>query len=152
MDYCSLFPGVSLDRPRFMALAAAVLRQAEDLQAVTGEINRAFSPEHAQGLQLDALGASLGLSRPALPAGGAAPDETFREYIRKKLLLWTWDGTNGSVPAVLAETAPGAVQEDGMDGTVTVAGAGEQPAPVKELFPVAAGIRVIINEEGVDTV
>ena len=128
-----------------MALAAAVLRQAEDLQAVVGEINRAFSPEYAQGAQLDALGASLGLSRTDLSAGGVT-DETFRDYVRKKLLLWTWDGRNGSVPELLERITPGAGQEDNMDGTVTVTGAGVQPVPVKELFPVTAGIRITVNE------
>jgi len=30
-----------------------------------------------------------------------------------------------------------------MDGTVTVIDAGTQPVPVKELFPVTSGVRVV---------
>ena len=142
-DYLSLFPGNTREKPRFMALAETLLRQVTDLQAVVRELNAAFAPEYAQGAQLDALGASLGLSRADISVNEPVPDEMFRDYLLKKLQLWTWDGTNGSVPGLLAEIQPGAVQTDNLDGTVTVTGAGEQPVPVKGLFPVSAGIRCL---------
>ena len=141
--YLGLFPGSTREKPRFMAVASALLRQVMDLQTVVAELNAAFSPSSAQGTQLDALGESLGLSRLDTTAGAAATDEVYRDFIRKKLIQWGWDGTNKAVPAIVAKIQQGASQVDNMNGTVTVTGAGTQPAPVKALFPVTAGIRSV---------
>ena len=140
-EYLSLFSGNNREKQRFMALASAVLGQVTDLQAVVGEINGAFAPETAQGVQLDALGASLGLSRADTSAGVTASDAVFRDYIRKKLIRWGWDGTNRTVQELAEKIKPGTVETDNQNGTVTVTGAGSQPAALKDLFPVPAGIR-----------
>ena len=140
-DYLTLFPGSSREKTRFMALAAAVLRQVTDLQAVVGEINGAFAPESAQGTQLDILGASLGLSRSDTADGVSVTDVVFRDFIRKKLVRWSWDGRNATVSEVLEKIQPGAAMADNQNGTVTVTGAGVQPAPVKDLFPIPGGVR-----------
>jgi len=140
-DYIALFPGSTREKQRFMGMAAAVLQQVTDLQAVVGQINEAYSPASAQGSQLDALAESLGLSRLDTSAGAAASDEAFRDFIRKKLIQWGWDGTNKAVPAIVAKIQSGAIQIDNMNGTVTVTDAGTQPAQVKELFPITAGVR-----------
>ena len=124
-----------------MEMAAAVLQQVIDLQAVVGQINGAFAPESAQGVQLEALAASLGLSRLDTSDGAAVADADFRDFIRKKLIQWSWDGRNKTVPAIVAKIQQGASQTDNMNGTVTVTGAGTQPAPVKDLFPITAGVR-----------
>lgn len=142
-DYLALFPGSSREKQRFMALATAVLQQVVELQTVVGEINGAFSPESAQGLQLDILGASLGLSRAETSAGVLASDVVFRDFIRKKLIRWGWDGRNVTVPEVMGKIQPGAAIADNQNGTVTVTGAGVQPAAVKDLFPIAAGVRAV---------
>lgn len=139
-DYLALFPGSTREKPRFMALAAAVLQQAADLQAVVSQINEAFAPQTANGAQLDALGASLGLSRADTSAGIAASDETFRDYILKKLILWGWDGTNRTVPAITERLQPGSSELDNQDGSVTITGAGAQPAEPNRLYPVPAGV------------
>jgi hypothetical protein len=141
MDYLSLFPGSTRERQRFMALATAVLQQVMDLQGVVSQINGAFAPERAQGAQLDVLAASLGLSRVDTSAGVTVSDATFRDFIRKKLIQWSWDGRNVTVSDVLTKIQPGARQTDNMNGTVTVTGAGSQPAPVKGLFPIPGGVR-----------
>jgi hypothetical protein len=140
-DYLSLFPGSTREKTRFMALATAVLQQVTDLQAVVGQINDAYSPVSAQGSQLDVLAESLGLDRLDTSAGAAVTDEAFRDFIRKKLIQWSWDGTNKAVPALVAKIQQGASQTDNMNGTVTVTNAGTQPAPVKDLFPITAGVR-----------
>jgi hypothetical protein len=140
-DYLSLFPGSTREKSRFMAVASAVLQQIVDLQAVVGELNAAFSPDSAQGAQLDALGESLGLSRLDTTAGAAATDEVYRDFIRKKLIRWGWDGTNKSVPGIAEQLQAGSVEKDNLNGTVTITGAGTQPAAVKELYPIPAGIR-----------
>ena len=142
-DYLALFPGSSREKQRFMALATAVLQQVVELQAVVGEINGAFSPESAQGEQLDMLGASLGLSRADTSAGVTASDVVFRDFIQKKLIRWGWDGRNVTVPEVIGKIQPGAAIADNQNGTVTVTGAGVQPAAVKDLFPIAAGVRAV---------
>ena len=142
-DYLSLFPGSTREKQHFMSLAEAILQQVTDLQAVVSQINRAFSPESAQGNQLDVLGASLGLSRADTSAGVTASDVVFRDFIRKKLIRWGWDGRNVTVPEILSKIQPGAAIADNQNGTVTVTDAGTQPAQVKELFPVSAGIRVV---------
>ena len=140
-DYIALFPGSTREKQRFMGMAAAVLQQVTDLQTVVGQINEAFTPESAQGSQLDVLAESLGLSRLDTSAGAAVSDEAFRDFIRKKLIQWGWDGTNKAVPAIVAKIQSGAIQIDNMNGTVTVTDAGTQPAPVKALFPITAGVR-----------
>ena len=140
-DYLSLFPGSTREKARFMSLAGAVLRQVMDLQALVGELNAAFSPATAQGMQLDALGESLGLSRLDTSAGAAATDEVYRDFIRKKLIRWGWDGTNKTVPGITEQLQAGSVENDNQNGTVTVTGAGTQPAAVKDLYPVTAGVR-----------
>ena len=140
-DYLSLFPGSTREKARFMSLAGAVLHQVMDLQALVGELNAAFSPASAQGVQLDALGESLGLSRLDTSAGAAATDEVYRDFIRKKLIRWGWDGTNKTVPGITERLQAGSVEKDNQNGTVTVTGAGTQPAAVKDLYPVTAGVR-----------
>ena len=140
-DYLSIFPGSTREKTRFMALANAVLRQVTDLQEIVSELNAAFAPGLARGEQLDALAASLGLSRSDTTAGSDITDEAFRDYIRKKLIRWGWDGTNASVPAIVAKIRAGAEQVDNQNGSVTVTGAETQPAAVKEIFPIPAGVR-----------
>ena len=140
-DYIALFPGSTREKQRFMAIATVVLQQVMDLQAVVGQINGAFVPESAQESQLDALAESLGLSRLDTSAGAAVSDEAFRDFIRKKLIQWSWDGTNKAVPEIVEKIQQDANQVDNMNGTVTVTGAGTQPASVKELFPITAGVR-----------
>ena len=125
-----------------MSLAGAVLQQVMDLQATVEELNAAFAPATARGTQLDALGESLGLSRLDTSAGAAATDEVYRDFIRKKLIRWGWDGTNKTVPGITERLQAGSVENDNRNGTVTVTGAGMQPAAVKDLYPVTAGIGV----------
>ena len=124
-----------------MSLAGAVLQQVMDLQATVEELNAAFAPASAQGVRLDALGESLGLSRLDTSAGAAATDEVFRDFIRKKLIRWGWDGTNKAVPGITEQLQAGSMENDNQNGTVTVTGAGTQPAAVKEIWPIPAGVR-----------
>ena len=59
MEWLSLFPGASRDRPRFMALAEAVLRQVSDLAALTAQMQAGFSFARAEGIQLDKIAAAI---------------------------------------------------------------------------------------------
>ena len=134
LAYClSLFPGASREKARFMALAEAVLRQAADLIPLTAQLQSGFSFASAEGIQLDALAASVGLSRET-----GMTDEAFRQYLLAKLALWTWDGTNKGVPEVFAAALAGIREEDNQDGTVTVTPSGIR----QDLLPVPAGVRI----------
>ena len=132
-DYLALFPGASREKPRFMALAQAVLQQVVDLMTLIESIQSGFSFATAEGTQLDAIAEAVGLSREL-----GMTDEAFRAYLLQKLKLWSWDGTNLGVPAVLPE---GVTETDNLNGTVTVSPAGVTP----DLLPLPAGIRAIHN-------
>ena len=129
--YLALFPGASREKPRLMALAEAVLQQVLDLMTLIESIQSGFSFAAAEGEQLDAIAEAVGLSREY-----GMTDEAFRAYLLQKLKLWTWDGTNVGVPAVLPE---GVTETDNLDGTVTVSPAGTR----QDLLPIPAGVRMI---------
>lgn len=132
---------------RFSALAEAVLQQAEDLAAVLPSLLSGFSLEEATGVQLDQLGESMGLSR----SSAADPsDETYRAYIRAKLLLWRWDGSAGSVPALLDAAFPGQGvtltdygTEHGFVARVIAGNTEHLPGAPADLLPVPSGVTLI---------
>ena len=129
-DYLSLFPGASREKPRFMALAEAVLSQAMDLVPLSASLQSGYSFASAEGIQLDAIAEALSLKRDP-----GSTDEAFRQYLLDKLLLWTWDGTNEGVPAILPQ---GVAESDNGNGTVTVS-----PSSTRmDVLPVPAGIRI----------
>ena len=140
-EYLALFPGATREKTRFMTLAGAVLRQVTDLQEVIGTMNGAFSFAGAEGLQLDAFAEALGIRRAEL--GENVPDSAFRQYIRGKLALRRWIGTNGTAQAMLDEALPGRTETDNQDGTVTVTPDGDR---WKTLLPVSAGVKTMNNK------
>ena len=99
-DYLALFPGASREKPLFMALAEALLRQTVDLMALAAALQPGFSFAAAAGKQLDDLASAVGLKRS--DAGAGASDSDFRQFLLAKLVLWTWDGTNENAPAALS--------------------------------------------------
>ncbi len=125
MDYLSLFPSASRGKPRFMALAAAVLRQVTDLQALISTMESGFSVASAVGVQLDLLGETFHI--PRLPG---QTDEEYQTYLQQRLKLYRWTGMNEDVDNVLP---PGVTMSDNGDGTVTV-------TPSDAVAPVPAGI------------
>ena len=130
----TLFPAYTRRKPRFCALAQAILSQAQDLESTIREIPAAFSPEGAAGTRLEALGSASGLPRPE----GMA-DEDYRQYLLAKFTLFTWDGTNGTAQPLLESVFPGSTISDNGDGTVTV----HPISALQEtyhLYPVPAGI------------
>ena len=127
----NLFSPAVRKLPRFSSLAEAVLQQVADLQGVIPEMEAVFSLATATGVQLDLLGDTLGLER------DSRSDAEYRELIRSKLALWRWNGTNETVPAVLAEAFP---EQD-----VSLADNGDCSVTVNEtigsdLLPVPAGV------------
>ena len=125
MDYLSLFPSASRGKPRFMALAAAILRQVTDLQALISTMESGFSVASAVGVQLDLLGETFHI--PRLPG---QTDEEYQTYLQQRLKLYRWTGMNEDVDNVLPENV---TMSDNGDGTVTV-------TPSDAVAPVPAGI------------
>ncbi len=133
-DYMSLFPAYTRDKPRFTALAQAVLRQAEDLTALVPSLESGFSFAQAVGVQLDCLGESVSVQRQE-----GWDDETYRAVLLKKLRLYTWDGTNETVSQFLDA---GQSQHDNGDGSVTARAESPLPLPANEVFPVPIGVEI----------
>ena len=132
----TLFPAYTCRKPRFCALAPAIVSQAQDLETTIREIPAAWSPDEARGVRLDALGSASGLPRPE----GMA-DEDYRKYLLAKFALFTWDGTNGNAQPLLTSVFPGSTISDNGDGTVTV----HPVSALQEqyhLWPVPAGVFV----------
>ncbi len=139
--YLSLFPPHTQKKTRFMALAETVLSQATDLMTlVTDGFPAARLPETAEGICLDAVGELLGVPRLA-----GMEDADYRFLLRAKQAAHHWDGTNGTLPEVLAAAFPGleARLTDNQDGTVTAWLRGSCPVPLEEILPVPAGVKML---------
>ena len=133
MDYMTLFPGYTRDKPHFAALAAAVLQQVNDLIALVPEMESGFSVAHAVGEQLDALGVSL-----SIPRQSGWNDETYRSILLRKLRRNQWNGLNDSAFEYVDE---GENFTDNCNGTVTATTV--EAVPAKEVMPVPMGVRAI---------
>ena len=139
MDYRTLFPAFMRDKPCFAALAQAILSQVTDLISVIQAIPAAFSPGFAEGIQLAAVGESVGCPRPE-----GMTDADYRQYLLAWLYLVNWNGTNETAQSVLSSMFPGSTISDNVNGTVTVHAAD----PLQEeygLYPLPAGIGVVMT-------
>ncbi len=133
LDYMTLFPGYIRDKPRFAALAAAVLQQVNELMALVPALESGFSVGQAVGVQLDALGASVSVSRQ-----NGWDDETYRSILLRKLRRNQWNGLNDSAFEYIDA---GETFTDNCNGTVTAVTV--ETVPAKEVMPVPIGIRTI---------
>ena len=133
MDYMTLFPEYIRDKPRFAALAVAVLQQVYDLIALVPELESGFSVAHAVGAQLDALGVSL-----AIPRQSGWNDETYRSILMRKLRRNQWNGLNDSAFEYVDE---GETFTDNCNGTVTATTV--EAVPAKDVMPVPMGFKAV---------
>ena len=133
MDYMTLFPGYTRDKPRFAALAAAVLKQVNDLIALVSALESGFSVAHAVGAQLDALGVSL-----SFPRQSGWSDETYRCILLRKLRRNQWNGLNDSAFEYVDEGETFCDNGDGTVSSVTV-----EEVDAGDVMPVPMGIRAI---------
>ena len=133
MDYMTLFPAYTRDKPHFAALAAAVLQQVTDLIALVPDLESGFSVAHAVGAQLDALGASL-----SSPRQSGWDDETYRSILLRKLRRNQWNGLNDSAFEYVDE---GETFIDNCNGTVTAATV--EAVPAGEVMPVPMGFKAV---------
>ena len=133
MDYMTLFPAYTLDKPHFAALAAAVLQQVTDLIALVPDLESGFSVAHAVGAQLDALGASL-----SFPRQNGWNDETYRSILLRKLRRNQWNGLNDSAFEYVDE---GETFSDNCNGTVTASTV--EAVAANEVMPVPMGFKAV---------
>ena len=133
MDYMTLFPGYTRDKPRFAALDAAVLQQVYDLIALVPELESGFSVAHAVGEQLDALGVSL-----SIPRQSGWNDETYRSILLRKLRRNQWNGLNDSAFEYIDA---GETFIDNCNGTVTAVTV--EAVPAGEVMPVPMGFKAV---------
>ena len=133
MDYMTLFPGYIRAKPRFAALAGAVLQQVYDLIALVPSLESGFSVGQAVGVQLDAVGDSVSVRR-----GSGWDDETYRSILLRKLRRNQWNGLTDSAFEYVDE---GEAFCDNGNGTVTAATV--EAVAAKEVMPVPIGVRVI---------
>ena len=133
MDYMTLFPGYIRDKPRFAALAAAVLQQVNELMALVPALESGFSVGQAVGVQLDALGASVSVSRQ-----NGWDDETYRSILLRKLRRNQWNGLNDSAFEYIDA---GETFIDNCNGTVTAATV--EAVPAGEVMPVPMGFKAV---------
>lgn len=129
-DYIGLVTSEHADKPKFVATLSALVQCFVDLQNVTLQIPFDFDLDVAVGVQLDAVGEWVGISRnvntpltgvyfsfdtvalgfdqgvwkgPFDPDTGVVSldDDTYRLLIRAKIGANNWDGTLGSSAAIL---------------------------------------------------
>ncbi len=139
--WLSLFPPSVRNKPRFMALAAAVLTQSADLLGlIQSAFPAALSLDSAVGAQLDALGEILNVPRPS----ASTSDAVYRFLLRARVAVYRWDGTNETLPSVLENAFPDNTVQivDNLDGTVTATVTGTLPFPLEDLLPFPAGVRL----------
>jgi len=124
-DYLDLITSEHRGKPKFTATVSASISPAAEQQAVLDGMPAAFDLDTAIGVQLDAVGAWVGISRliqiplvnvwfsfdvigrgfdegiwkgPYDPETGvySLDDDTYRKLIRLKILVNNWDGLIGS--------------------------------------------------------
>ncbi|NSX05101.1 DUF2612 domain-containing protein [Cupriavidus gilardii] len=129
-DYTGLITSEHNHRPKFMAVVTALAQPMVDLMNVLGSMPNKFDLDQAVGVQLDAIGLWVGISRhvsvpltdvyfsfdidglgfdqgawkgPFDPDNGLTDldDDTYRLVIRAKIGANHWDGTMESTVAIL---------------------------------------------------
>ncbi len=141
-NYLKLLSPSNYLKPRFHALAAAVLSQVMDLFGLLSAVQSSIALDSAVGVSLDAVGALAGMPRPA----SNTSDEDYRFYLRARIAASQWNGTNETLPDILSIAFPGRTARlvDHQDGTVTLSLSGDAPPfPLSSLFPLPAGVRAL---------
>lgn len=120
--YTSLIASQHVDKPKFMAAVAASMQPLADMIATLNGMPAAFDLDQGVGVQLDAVGVRVGITRqlaepltgvyfsldtaglgldqgsllgPFDPTTGlvALPDDSYRTLLRAKIASNQWDGT-----------------------------------------------------------
>lgn len=135
-DYTGKITSEHADKPRYMAMVSAVARCFVDAQNGLAAMPQAFDLDDAEGVQLDAVGLWVGVSRNvAAPLAGvyfsfdttgvgfdqgvwkgpfdpdtgvtSLDDDTYRLLIRARIGANHWDGTLAGSKAILSQVFGG---------------------------------------------
>lgn len=136
--YTGLITSEHADKPKFMAVIAALTAASADAQVLANQTPTLYSIDAAVGVQLDAIGAWVGLSRTlSIPLTGVyftwddaaligwdsgswqsttdsptglvtLPDDAYRRLLRAKIAANHWDGTIPGATAVYLTVFNGA--------------------------------------------
>lgn len=139
-DYTGLITSEHNQRPKFMAMVAAVAGGMVDLQAFMSSATVEYDIDTARWLQLDAIGVRVGLDRnlrattPGLyvqaPPAGVAPlsDGDYSVLLRGKIGANHWNGTKADAFTRLQDLFPGTGAKlfyiDHQDMTISICVAG----------------------------
>lgn len=112
--YLNLFSSEYRNSPKLNALAYALLKKYDDISLCQVQMDMAFDVDIAVGVQLDAVGLIVGVTRnlPFQPTGGLSPtlnDADFRIYVKAKAAQNTWDGTIDSLQTIWQMLFPGGI-------------------------------------------
>ena len=186
-DYLALITSEHRGKPDFEGVVSAAVGPLADAQTVIASLPAAFDLDSAVGKQLDAVGEWVGVSRtisiplvsvwfsigvlhlgvgegiwkgPYDPTTGIVEldDDTYRDLIRLKIKVNTWDGLIGSAQSALSAFYGGVSGslpfiDDGQDMTLTVCISGNRPAMMRfaifagryvEFKPAAVTIRTVV--------
>lgn len=189
-DYLGLITSEHRGKPNFEAVVTSCVEPFVAAQGLAASLPEAFDLDSAIGAQLDVVGEWIGVSRtisiplvsvwftwgdanlgwgagiwkgPYDPTMGIAQldDDTYRDLLRLKIKVNTWDGLIGSALAAIQEFYGGVSGslpfiEDGQDMTMTVCVSGTRPAPMRfailagryvEFKPAAVSVRTIVPSE-----
>jgi len=125
--YLDLITPQHRTQPKYMAWLTAALTMINDAQSALFGMKTAYDIGSAVGVQLDVLGAILGVSRllDFQPTTGSAllDDNNYRLVLRAKILNNQWDGTRGQYETMVSDVLSGckAVLADNSDMTMGVA-------------------------------
>jgi hypothetical protein len=129
--YLSLITSEYQNSPLFLQWLAAPLQMLCDAQACINSLPAAFNVNTAVGVQLDAIGVVVGVSRtlPFQPTGGNSPvlgDGNYRILLMAKIAQNQWDGQIGSLWGIWQSLFPGGtiyvIDNQNMTATVILAG------------------------------
>lgn len=125
--YLLLITSQYQNSPKFLSWLEAVLRISHDFSQSADLIPAAFDLDTAVGVQLDAVGASIGQSRlldfqPTDGSSAYLSDATYRKILKLKTMTNYWDGRAASIYEAWYKIFPDVVLNihDNMDMTADV--------------------------------
>ena len=152
-------------KPKYMEFLRTILEHPVSMAAVTDSFLYAFDLDNAAGVNLDTIGALIGMNRllPFVPTTGTREmnDDEYRSMIRLKIARNVWDGRNADVNNIYRSIFPelNIKYVDNQDMTVTIHFTGVFGFRTAEimavsgilLVPAGVGYTVEIYEDGAET-
>lgn len=114
-DYTKLITSEHRDKPKYLAMIGVYAQFFVDLRTTIEGLPAAFDVDTAVGVQLDACGAWVGVTRivtvvpspayptPSTPYQVVLTDAVFRRLVKARAKANAWDGTPAGILPILAE-------------------------------------------------